>query len=59
MKKKEKQKLHLLTQLHISDYIFIDSTDLLHISETNAADARTTHDCLIDLTSRLGLELKD
>ena len=38
---------------------FIDSTDLLNISETNAADAKTIHDCLLDIISRLGLELKN
>ena len=38
---------------------FIDSTDLLHFSETNGADTKTIHDCLIDLISRLGLELEN
>ena len=38
---------------------FIDLTDLLNFSETNAADAKTIHDCLLNIISRLGLELKN
>ena len=34
---------------------FIDSTDLLQFSEDSAADAKTIHDSLITLISRLGL----
>ena len=37
---------------------FTNSTDLLHFSETNAADTKTLFDCLINLISRSGLELK-
>ena len=44
MKKNEKQKLLLM---------------ILHFSETNAADAKAIHNCLIDFISRLGLELKN
>ena len=37
---------------------FIDSSDILHFSKTNSADSETIHDCLVDLISKLGLELK-
>ena len=36
---------------------FIDFTDLLNFSETNSADSQTIHDCLINLISKLKLEL--
>ena len=48
MKKKEKQKPHL-----------IDSTDLLHFSKTNTVDAKTIHNCLINLIFRIRLGLKN
>ena len=35
-----------------------DSTYLPHFSDNTAANPKTTHDSLIDLISRLGLELK-
>ena len=38
---------------------FIDSSDILHFSKTNSADSETIHDCLVDLISKLGLELKN
>ena len=37
---------------------FINSTDLLAFSESGSADAKSIHDCLLGLLSRLGLELK-
>ena len=48
MTKKEKQKPKS-----------IDATDLLQFSVTNAAEAKTIRDCLINPISRLELELKD
>ena len=38
---------------------FIDSSDILQFSKTNSADSETIHDCLVDLISKLGLELKN
>ena len=48
MQKKEKQKLHLLTQQIYCMFL-----------KTNAADAKTKQNCLINLISRLQLELKN
>ena len=33
---------------------FVDPTDLLNFSQTNSADSKTIHDCLIDLIQNWG-----
>ena len=38
---------------------FTDSADLLQFSGTNAADTKTINYCLINLISRLGLDLRN
>ena len=38
---------------------FIDSSDILHFSKTNSTDSETINDCLVDLVSKLGSELKN
>ena len=42
-----------------AETVFIDSTDLLQFSETNAANSKTIYNCLNNLISSLGLELKN
>ena len=39
--------------------VFIDAPDILEFSETNSADSKTIHDCLIKMIIQLGLELKN
>ena len=50
---------NLVTFTKFYDDAFIDLTDLLHFSETNAAIAKTIHDCLTNVFPRLGLELNN
>ena len=59
------KSLTLLTFIKFYDYesgevqtAFINSTDLLAFSESSSAYAKSIHDCLLGLLSRLGLEIK-